>query len=39
VTALAEAAAGRESARHGGVLWLHPPADLWIGHDGCRYMM
>jgi predicted nuclease of predicted toxin-antitoxin system len=26
VTALADAAAGRETARHGGVLWLHPPS-------------
>ena len=25
VTALADAAAGRETARHGRVLWLHPP--------------
>ena len=26
VTALADAAAGRETARHGGVLWLRPPS-------------
>ena len=25
VTVLADAAAGRGTARHGGVLWLHPP--------------
>ncbi|MFY9846153.1 MAG: DUF5615 family PIN-like protein [Trebonia sp.] len=26
VTALADAATGRETARHGGVLWLQPPS-------------
>jgi hypothetical protein len=26
VTALAAAATGHETARHGGVLWLHPPS-------------